>query len=178
MHSAFLDFPRERTEFSDQAYGAAGRALAYATAFEALCRTLNSLQHVRDRVGEIRRTIQEPDEAFALAVAEIWDQRLHQHVRNILQYHEYPSDIGTAVKAAKAARNEIAHELTLGLPSTVETDEGRTELLVRLSQLVNALADGYAIIEITSLAETNEPIPTLSSLSSYPSKIVEWVIEP
>lgn len=178
MHSSFLDFPRERTEFSDTTYAMIGRALAYATAFEAICRTLNSLQYVRDRVQEIRTRIQEPDDAFALAIAEIWNVRLHKHVRSILQYRELPSDIGAAIKAAKAARNEIAHELALGLPDTIETDTFRSDLVFRLSQLVDDLSKGFAIIGLTSLSETNEPLPTQNFLSSYPARIVDWITKP
>jgi hypothetical protein len=36
MDSSFLDFPHERTEFSDANYAALGRALAYATSFESI----------------------------------------------------------------------------------------------------------------------------------------------
>lgn len=67
--SAFLDFPQERTEFSDQTYAILGRALSYATLFEAVCRCLSSLQHIRVRVTEL--SDQEVDDPFALATQEI-----------------------------------------------------------------------------------------------------------
>src|SRR5262245_45041609 len=119
MHSAFLEFPRERTEFSDANYAAMGRALAYATSFEAICRALSSFQHVRQRVHELHRTMPDSDAAFAAAVAEVWEHRLRQHVKRILEYHEFPSDIGDAVRRAKSARNKIAHEIALGISHSV-----------------------------------------------------------
>jgi hypothetical protein len=178
MHSAFLDFPRERTEFSDTNYAMVGRALAYATSFEAICRALSSLQHIRQRVRELLSSIQDADEAFATAVAEVWDQRLRRHVTRILEYHEFPSDVADTVKRAKSARNEIAHEIALGISDTVETDAGRSELLSILSRLVHSVAEGYIVVELTSLSETHEPFPTPQFLSSYPLRIVEWVAQP
>ena len=178
MHSAFLEFPRERTEFSDASYAMVGRALAYGTSFEAICRALSSLHHIRQRIAEIRLSIQDADDAFAAAVAEVWDQRLRQHVRRILEYHEFPSNVTDTVKRAKSARNEIAHEIALGISHTVETDAGRSELLATLSRLVHCIAEGYIIIELTSLIETHEPLPTPQFLSTYPTRIVEWITEP
>jgi hypothetical protein len=178
MNSSFLEFPHERTEFSDANYAAMGRALAYATSFEAICRALSSLQHVRQRVHELRRAIPDTDAAFAAAVEEVWEHRLRQHVKSILEYQELPSDIGDTVIQAKSARNEIAHEMALGISHTVETDHGRSELLSRLSVLVRSIADGYIIVELTSLIETHEPLPAPQFLSTYPAKIVQWVTEP
>jgi len=54
MRSALLEFPRERTEFSDAIYAMIGRALAYATSFEATCRALGSLPDIRQQVQEMR----------------------------------------------------------------------------------------------------------------------------
>jgi hypothetical protein len=178
MNSAFLDFPRERTEFSDASYAIVGRALAYATSFEAICRGLSSLQHIRQRVQELRFSIQDPDEAFAAVVAEAWEQRLHQHVKRILEFHEFPSNIGDTVKQAKSARNQIAHEIALGISDSAETDIGRSELVFTLSPLVHSIAEGYIVVELTSLSETHEPLPTLQFLSSYPLRISEWVTQP
>jgi len=178
MRTSFLEFPHERTEFSDANYAAMGRSLAYATSFEAICRALSSLQHLRQRVHELSRTNSDRDAVFATVVAEVWEHRLRQHVKRILEYQEFPSDIGDAVKQAKSARNEIAHELALGIPHAIETDHGRSELLSRLSELVHRIASGYIIVELTSLIETNEPLPTPAFLSAYPAKMVEWVTEP
>jgi hypothetical protein len=175
MDSSFLEFPHERTEFSDANYAALGRALAYATSFESICRALSSLRDIRQRVIDMNLSVDTSDDAFAAAVADVWDQRLRQHVRRILEYSEFPSDVAATVKKAKAARNEIAHELALGIAHTVETDSGRSEFLAALSELVRNIAEGYIIVEITSLLETHEPVPTQQFLAKYPSRMVEWV---
>jgi hypothetical protein len=176
------EYPHERTEFSDASYAAIGRALAYATAFEDACRGLSRLLHIGERLPEVLKSVPDLDAAFAKIVQKEWDDRLGQHVKRILDYHEFPSNVGEMIKQAKAARNEIAHEIALGtldrpLPS-IETDNFRTELLSRLAQLVRAIANGFIIVELASLSHSREPLPTRSFLSSYPDRIVEWVTEP
>ncbi|SRR6266705_2854905 len=178
MRSALLEFPRERTEFSDAIYAMIGRALAYATSFEATCRALGSLPDIRQQVQEMRQFIQDADEAFAAAVEKIWERRLRQHVKRILEYHEFPSNVADTIKRAKSARNEIAHEIALGISHTVETDAGRSDLIAKLSRLVQGIAEGYIIIELASLIETHEPLPTSQFLSTYPTQIVDWITQP
>ncbi len=175
MDSSFLDFPHERTEFSDANYAALGRALAYATSFESICRAVSSRHHIRQQVIEKSLSIDTADEAFAAVVADVWEQRLWQHVKAILEYEEFPSDIAGKIKQAKSARNEIAHELALGISHTVQTDSGRSDLFVALSDLVRKIAEGYIIVELTSLIETHEPVPTRQFLTTYPARMVEWV---
>jgi len=66
MHSSFLKFPHDRTEFSDVTYAAMGRAQAYAISFEAICKTLSSLQNIRQRVHELLRSISDSRYCFLL----------------------------------------------------------------------------------------------------------------
>lgn len=178
MHKAFLEFPCERTEFSDANYAAVGRALAYVTSFESLCRALSSLQHIHQRLEEMRLSIQDPDDAFSATVAEIWELRLRQHVKRALEYQAFPANVAEIVKRAKTARNKIVHEIALGISHTIETNAGRSGLLSTLSQHVHSIAEGYIIIALTSLIETSEPLPTQRFLSTYPAQIVEWVTQP
>ena len=63
------------------------------------------------------------------------------------------------------------------MSATVDTDGGRSELLSRLSLLVHNIAEGYIVVELTSLIETHEPLPSPSFLSGYPDKMVTWVTE-
>jgi hypothetical protein len=175
VSSTFLEFPRERTDFSDANYAAVGRALAYATSFEAACRALSSLQHIRERIGTAHLSTQDADAAFAAAVAGVWNLRLRQHIKRILEHREFPSDVAGTLKRAREARNEIAHEITPGISHTVETEAGRSNILSTLTQLVRRIADGYIIVELVSLNETHETLLTPEFISTYPSRIVQWI---
>jgi hypothetical protein len=48
MSDLLFDFDTTRSEFSDAAYATIGRALAFATRFEANCRALAALIGVRE----------------------------------------------------------------------------------------------------------------------------------
>ena len=173
MNSAFLEFPRERTDFSDANYAAIGRALAYATSFEADCRALSSLLQIKTT----HLSTQDTDSAFVSAVAEVWSQRLCQHIELVSKHWHFPANVAGTLKQAREARNEITHDITLGISHTVETDAGRTDILSTITQLVRRIADGYIIVELASLVETHERLPTPQFISTYPSRIVEWVTD-
>lgn len=98
MNSAFFDFPVERTEFSDAGYSALGRALTYATTFEAICRALSSLHHIKARLPEIQKASPEGTDAFSVVIGEIWNKRLRQHIKKILEHQEwhFASDIAAS----------------------------------------------------------------------------------
>jgi len=180
MHSALLDFPSERTEFSDEGYAALGRALTYATAFEANCRSLSSLGHLKTRLPEILQTYPQGTDVLPMIVGEIWKKQLHHHIDKILKHHEWTehSDVVGLLTRAREARNEIAHEVALGLPIDIETDAEQSSFLDRISILVEEIANGNLIVEITMLLETREEIPTPSFLAQYPKSIVLWVTVP
>lgn len=177
MNSTFLEFPRERTDFSDANYAAIGRALAYATSFEAACRSLCSLQHIRERIKTMHFSTQDSDTAFVTAVAEVWNQRLCQHIKRILEHRKFPSDVADTLKRAREARNEIAHDITLGISHSAETEAGRSKIFSTITQFVRRIADGYIIVELVSLNETDETWLTPEFISTYPSRIVEWVTD-
>ena len=177
MTSTFLDFPNERTEFSDAGYSALGRALTYATAFEAVCRSLSSLQHVKCRVSELQKVSPEGSDVFAIAIGEIWDQRLRQHIKKISEQQGwyFRSDVAVTLAKAREARNQIAHEAALGLPRKIELNFECYEFLARIALLVEEIALGFMIVELTSLVETREPFPTFDFFAEYPQRIVRWV---
>ncbi len=179
MDSSFFDFPNERTEFSDAGYSALGRALTYATTFEAICRSLSSLHHVKARLPEIQKASSEETDAFSVVVGEIWNQRLRQHIKKILEHQEwrFASDIAGSLTKARQARNAIAHEAALGLPSVIETDDGHAELMARIASWTEEITVGFMIVELTSLFETHEPVPTPEFFAQYPQNVIRWVTE-
>lgn len=179
MNSAFLDFPKDRNEFSDSGYSALGRALTYATAFEAICRSLSSLHHIKARLPEIQKASPEGTDAFSVVIGEIWNQRLRQHIKKILEHQEWrnTSDITASLTKARQARNAIAHEAALGLPRVIETDVGHAELLAQIASWTEEIAVGFMIVELTSLFETHEQVPTSEFFAQYPQSVIQWVTE-
>ena len=176
--SIFMEFPHERTVFSDENYAVLGRALAYATAFESVCRELSILNFVKAHVQDIQaREELSFEEALIQAAGEIWDSRLRQHMSLVIQYFEPSVDVKTILTDAKAARNEIAHELSLGMSHWVETDKGRHNLLKRVCELSMSVARGVVVLEFLSLFVSNEPLPSAAFISEYPKRIQEWIFD-
>jgi len=177
MDSGFNEFPRERTEFSDLAYAALGRALAYATAFEAVCRSLSSLEEVRHAMDLAKESEQDSDAVFGVAIEAVWGKRLYEHVGRIIENQHLPDDVASTIKRAKGARNEIAHQITLGISQYIESESGRSKFLVRLSELTSEIAHGFLLVELISILETNELNPVPSSLANYADQVAEWVTD-
>ena len=180
MNSAFLDFPSERTEFSDASYSALGRALTYATVFEANCRSLSSLGHLKIRLPELLKTYPPGTDVLPMIVGEIWRKQLYPHIEKVLKNHGWgsKSDVAGLLTKAREARNEIAHAVALGLPANIETDVGQSEFLARISALVEEITVGLMIVEVTSLVETHEPCPAPDFFVDYSQRIVRWVTAP
>ena len=95
MNSAFNEFPHERTEFSDQTYAAIGRALAYATAFEAICRSLSSIPEARQAMSLASESEPDADAAFGKAVEAVWGKRLREHVGRIFEQYQLAGDVAS-----------------------------------------------------------------------------------
>jgi hypothetical protein len=161
---------------SDEAYAAVGRALAFATRFEANCRALAQLLHVRPIVRQQGTAILE-DDAFVATINEFWSLRLRKHLSQLLQYYELPADAASILKAGKTARNLIAHEITLSVPETIQTDSGRAELMSMLRTAIQRIAEADRIVCLIMHAETNEPLPTAASYDGYVRKIIDWVCD-
>jgi hypothetical protein len=171
-----FDFDTERTDFSDEAYAAVGRALAFATRFEANCRALAQLLHVRPIIQQQGTAILE-DDAFVTTMNEFWCRRLRKHLSQLLQYYELPEDTTSILKAGKTARNLIAHEITLSVSDTIQTDSGRAELMSMLQTAMQRIAEANRIVCLMMHAETNEPLPTAASYDGYVRKIINWVCD-
>ena len=134
---------------------------------------------MKARLPELQKVSAVGTDVFSIAVGEIWNQRMRQHIKNILDYQEwrFASDVSGSLAKAREARNEIAHEAALGLAHEIETDAGRSEFLARIAVLTEKISIGFMIVELTSLVETQEPIPTADFCAKYPERVVRWVTE-
>ncbi len=170
-----MDF--ERTVFSDDTYAVIGRALAYAQKFEADCRALNALLRAKRIVSEeeSRELNFEDQAAYTAFVVEVYRQTLNKNIWQILQSLQLPSDTREALHLARSARNEIAHEICLGIQWDVETDEGRKRLVGEISRSVRAIAEAHQLVLAITCALTREDLPALHYLNSYCDSVIEWV---
>jgi hypothetical protein len=178
--SLAFEFEETRSLFSDEAYAAVGRALTFATRFEANCRALAAMdgfvQIIRNR--PIGPASEDFDEALARFAAEYWEvRRLRHHAQSITLRYKLPPDLRRVIQAGRKARNIVAHEMTLGIPIEVETDLGRRGILGRLRELTRALAEADRIVVLLIHVENDDPLPSIDRYDTYVTRAEVWVCE-
>src|SRR5262249_12245488 len=158
---------------------AIGRALTFATRFEANCRALAALIGVHEAMKA--RSVpdgESVDDLFVRLTQEYWqDRRLRHHVTAVALYEKLPQDVRAILRVGRQARNEIAHELTLGIVAEIQTEEGRSTLLQSLRSTVAKIADADRIVCVLAHIETQEPLPTVVAFDEFPKRVVEWVCD-
>ena len=179
MSDFLFDFDIARTEFSDAGYAAVGRALAFATRFEANCRALAVLIGVREAMKA--RSVSDGesvDDLFERLTQEYWQvRRLRHHETAVALYKKLPQDVRAVLRVGREARNEIAHELTLSIAAEIQTEEGRSTLSASLRRAVAKIADADRIVCVLAHLETRGPLPTVAAFEEFPKRVVEWVCD-
>jgi hypothetical protein len=171
MSLPFYHFEIERTYFSDDTFGAIGRALTFATDFEANCKSLSMLMNIKSRKFSL-----ENENDFKSFLEKLERKTLFKHIETIEQYFKI-GDINSLIMNGKNARNFIAHELTLGIKESVEKDEGRKYIFESLKEKIAEIAKANIIIILLMSLETNDIIPTSDYIKKYISMILTWVLE-
>lgn len=161
----------ERTEISDAYFAIFGRALTIATRFDAGCRTLGILVGIKNAPE-----ILESEEVLKKFANRITKQKLWDHINNLTTKGAEPWD---TLNKARIARNEIAHEITLGLDGQIDaiTEKILKERIERLYNLCLLLAEGDILVEGLASDLTDEELPTVDFLKKYPERIAKWVTE-
>lgn len=161
----------ERTEWGDSRYAIVGRALAFAARFEKNAKSLSTLMEIRGKPS-----LTASDEAIEDFFTTISKTSLSQHLKLMGLDKETAGDV---MKDARSARNEVAHELALGMDRCIDLlPEGAMEgMLGSAKNLGIRLAKGDAIICLLASAATSEPIPGRAFLDEYPDKVVAWICE-
>ena len=179
MSDLLFDFDTARTEFSDAAYAAIGRALAFATRFEANCRALATVIGVRETMKARGAPDDESiDDLFERLTQEYWEvRRLRHHETAVALYEKLPQDLRAILQIGRQARNEIAHELTLSIAAEIQTEEGRSTFLLLLRSTVAKIADADRIVCVLAHFEAREPLPTVAAFEDFPKRVVEWVCD-
>lgn len=166
----------ERTEFSDEAYGALGRTLSFATEYEANCRVLAVILGLKAAAREGNPRFSE--EEYQEFVEGLWRKRLYDHVEDIVgEYKVIFAGMRDILAEARHSRNRVAHEATLGVRHAVETDEGRSQILQELHEEAGKLAKANFIICFLLGFATHEPRPRVDYMEEYIQEVQQWITE-
>lgn len=168
-----FDMEFERTEFSDETYSVIGRALTYAQKFEGDCRTLRGL--VEAKRGKLHRELFDDDAAFGRFVNALDRKVLHKQISEIVGRLHLPHDVDKALQLARNSRNEIAHEICVGIQFDMETDVGRNRLVDQISVAIRRIAKAHLLVLTITCLLTREDLPRSDYLDTYCNRVVEWV---
>ena len=170
-----FDMEFERTEFSDETYSVIGRAFTYTQKFEGDCRALRGL--VEAKRGKLHRELFDDDAAFMKFANAIHKEVLRKQIREIVGRLQLPGDIDTALQTARERRNEIAHEMCVGIQWDIETTEGRRRLIDEISPAIRSIAEAHLLVLTITCLLTREDLPRSDYLDTYCNRVVEWVCE-
>ncbi|MCP4369540.1 MAG: hypothetical protein GY797_15730, partial [Deltaproteobacteria bacterium] len=172
--TSFFDTP-ERTCHSDEGFGALGRALRFAQAYESNCRALVSLLDLKKSVGSGDISPSPEDDEYQNFIQKLWKRNLGGNLIQLRDSYCLPADIYSILDKARKARNFIAHEICLGIIDTIESEGGRTELIITIKSKTEEIADGDRYICLLMQIITKEPIPSSKYFEEYPDIVSKWV---
>lgn len=161
----------ERIEGDDAGYAAIGRALTFASRFEAMCKTLSVLVGLKSH-----SSLLDSEEQLKTFFDKLHKMPLARHLSSLKLEVE---SAATILDEARKARNEIAHEVALGLDRSLDSlpEGSMKDLLDRLRILSARLAEGDRIVSYLASIATNEAIPSAEFLRNYPQMVADWVCD-
>jgi len=192
MQSLLFELPSNESEFADATYSILGRALAYVVEFEADFRALNMVIRLKDglNTGQVDLDDEESIRRFFDLVLRT---RLFEHIGEIvLKLRLAAKEVGAIADSeisldeeidyladlfdrARKARNDIAHEVCLGIWSEEDTHEGRQRVLREVSLALVPIAEAHRVLLVIIAAATAQPVPIDRYLRTYSIRVVEWV---
>ena len=160
----------ERTEWGDSIYSAIGRALTLATHFESSCRGLVVILQLKTTPHEI---LESPTGIEELS-DKLYQRRLGQ---NISTFAPTQDDFRCLLDKARNARNEIAHEIALGMENQKALERNEEFFLGRIRELSLTLAEADRAVCFALTVLTHDHMPNNDFLKKYPERIAQWVCE-
>jgi hypothetical protein len=163
----FLD-DFERTEWGDGIYSILGRALTIAVHFESCCRSLGGILHLKHGPQEIF----ESEQLMKDFTEKLYKCSLEKQISH---FTLSAGDFRRLMDKGRVARNEIVHEIALGMHDQNSLNHNEEYLLKRVHELSMNLAEADLAVCFALTVLTNEPLPNNDFLKNYADKVVNWV---
>ena len=167
MHPDIFIDDFEITENTEEIHAVLGRCLILATRFDNLCDHAAKFLDIKTYCAVIL-----PGEKFEEYVTELFAKlsTLNSNI-NVLPIGDYEKQ---ALHNARLARNELAHNLAVGMTGCLDIKIDECNFKINISRLISDIAAGdYVISAILSHLSKYPPINC--SESNYRDRIVRWV---
>jgi hypothetical protein len=160
----------ERTEWGDSIYSAIGRVLTLANHFESSCRSLVGILQLKTTSHEI---LESPT-----GIKELSDELYRRSLgQNISIFAPAQDDFRHLLDKARDARNEIAHEIALGMEDQEGLERNEEFFLGRIRELSLTLAEADRAVCFALTVVTHDHMPDNDFLNEYPERIAKWVCQ-
>jgi len=161
----------ERTEWADSHYAIIGRALVFASRFESGGKRLSALIGLRKH-----RSILDSEKDIDSFMEELRKRSLATHFAQLGLNQGEADDI---LKEARLARNEVAHEIALGMDLCLDLlpKNAMPDLVERVRVLSIRMAKGDFVISVFASVLTKEPVPGNTFLGYYVDRVTNWICE-
>lgn len=161
----------DRTEWSDSHYAVIGRLIVFASRFEALAKSVSAFVGIKKN-----RSILDSEKDIDTFMDKLRKMPLATHIEK-LGFTE--GEAKDTFKQARLSRNEIAHELTLGIDRNLDPlpDNAIPRFIDRANILSIRLAKADLLISYLASAISHEEIPNIDFLDAYVEKVSRWVCE-
>jgi hypothetical protein len=156
----------ERTIYTDDIFGVIGRLLYMATKFESNCNAFIGLTNAKSNPH-----ILHDDKAFERFIKQINKSTLGNNIIDINKKLGVQS-IESVLTKAKDIRNQIAHELTLGLEHKFGNIDRENEIEDTLKGLASDIVIGEYITTLLLCNLNKEEYPKYYSIK----KNIGWVL--
>lgn len=161
----------ERSENSDEIFAIIGRALVIATRFDLTCKALARAADLK--LHAFYGTISDEDfDDLAEKVLKKYST-LDKSINRLC----LPHDLSTILHDARKARNEIAHDLAIGMEGCLDAKVNMQDFLGTLSVCIKKLAHGDALTSMLLQQFNGDCSIHPKFINTYVNRISHWVIE-
>ena len=164
-------FPPKGAPWSQPCFVSLGRLLALSQRVESHCRTL--ALHIKLRLAGPSPL--ESEAALRAFSESLWKQTLNEHVTYLTNFYGSEPELHAILDRARIARNEVAHEVSLGFEHWAYDESLMLEERDRIRELAVTLARADHLTCTIASVFSKEPLPVGDAYRKYPERLVEWV---
>jgi hypothetical protein len=164
-------FPPKGAPWSQPCFVSLGRLLALSQRVESHCRTL--ALHIKLRLAGPSPL--ESEAALRAFSESLWKQTLNEHVTYLTNFYGSEPELHAILDRARIARNEVAHEVSLGFEHWAYDESLMLEERDRIRELAVTLARADHLTCTIASVLSNEPLPVGEAYRKYPERLTEWV---
>ncbi|HSI27699.1 MAG TPA: hypothetical protein VK953_00360 [Methylophilus sp.] len=149
-----------------------GKAIYIACKFEEYCQHLVFVLEVR----RPRVDIPSDEESFK-ALVKLVNSKLINLNKFISDQAKLREDATTLLYSARESRNYIVHEALRDFELQIQKHDGFSQWQKKLTDELNSISLGIAIVAVLLSRHTAEPKITDSEFESYPNIVELWVFD-